>query len=80
MAGETGRSALNLAVAMNARGGPGIVLASTAFGAGIIDARLYTTFVMLAVVTSLIAGTWLQRTIAAAPATAREGADALAHG
>ncbi len=80
LAGETGQSALNLAVAMNARGGPGIVLASTTFSAGIIDARLYTTFVMLAVVTSLIAGTWLQRTVAAAPAPAADGADALARG
>jgi K+:H+ antiporter len=78
VAGEPAHSALNLAVAMNARGGPGIVLASTAFAAGIIDARLYTTFVMLAVVTSLIAGTWLQRTIAVAPAPAADGADALA--
>jgi K+:H+ antiporter len=80
LAGETGRSAVNLAVAMNARGGPGIVLASTTFAAGIIDARLYTTFVMLAVVTSLIAGTWLQRTVAAAPTPAHEGADVLTAG
>jgi Kef-type K+ transport system membrane component KefB len=80
IAGEPGKSALNLAVAMNARGGPGIVLASTAFGAGIIDARLYTSFVMLAVVTSLVAGTWLQRTVAAAPLPAVDGADALARG
>jgi Kef-type K+ transport system membrane component KefB len=80
LAGESRRSALDFAVAMNARGGPGIVLASTAFGAGIIDARLYTTFVMLAVVTSLIAGTWLQRTMASAPASARDAADVLAAG
>jgi Kef-type K+ transport system membrane component KefB len=78
--GESARSAVNLAVAMNARGGPGIVLASTTYAAGIIDARLYTTFVMLAVVTSLIAGTWLQRTVAAAPQPASDGADALARG
>jgi hypothetical protein len=56
------------------------VLASTTYAAGIIDARLYTTFVMLAVVTSLIAGTWLQRTVAAAPLPAADGADALARG
>ena len=78
LGGESSRSAVNLAVAMNARGGPGIVLASTTYAAGIIDARLYTTFVMLAVVTSLIAGTWLQRTVAAAPLPAADGADALA--
>ena len=80
LGGESSRSAVNLAVAMNARGGPGIVLASTTYAAGIIDARLYTTFVMLAVVTSLIAGTWLQRTVAAAPLPAADGADALARG
>ena len=80
LGGESSRSAVNLAVAMNARGGPGIVLASTTYAAGIIDARLYTTFVMLAVVTSLIAGTWLQRTVAAAPKPAADGADALARG
>jgi Kef-type K+ transport system membrane component KefB len=80
LGGESARSAVNLAVAMNARGGPGIVLASTTYAAGIIDARLYTTFVMLAVVTSLIAGTWLQRTVAAAPLPAADGADALARG
>ena len=33
-AGETNGSSWNLAVAMNARGGPGIVVASTAFAAG----------------------------------------------
>jgi Kef-type K+ transport system membrane component KefB len=78
--GEDRKSAVNLAMAMNARGGPGIVLASTAFGAGIIDEGFYTTLVMLAIVTSLIAGTWLQRTMAPAPAPAHEGVDALAAG
>ncbi len=65
--GERHESAMNLAAAMNARGGPGIVLASTAYAAGIIDQTFYATLVMLAVVTSLIAGAWLQRT-AATPA------------
>ena len=64
IAGEPRSSAVNLAMAMNARGGPGIVLASTAFGAGIINDSFYTTLVMLAIVTSMIAGTWLQRTTA----------------
>lgn len=61
VAGETPPAALNLAVALNARGGPGIVLASTASAAGIIDGDLYTTLVLLSVVTSLAAGYWLQR-------------------
>jgi Kef-type K+ transport system membrane component KefB len=80
LGGEPRRSAVNLAMAMNARGGPGIVLASTAFGAGIIDERFYTTLVMLAIVTSLIAGTWLQRAMASEPVPAHDGADALATG
>jgi K+:H+ antiporter len=78
--GEPRTSAVNLAMAMNARGGPGIVLASTAFGAGIIDEHFYTTLVMLAIVTSMIAGTWLQRAMASEPAPARDAADALATG
>ncbi len=61
LARESHRGAVNLAVALNARGGPGIVLASVAFDALIINARFYTTLVLLAIVTSLAAGTWLGR-------------------
>jgi Kef-type K+ transport system membrane component KefB len=61
VAGETGRSSLNLAVAMNARGGPGIVLASVAYAAGIVNEPFYAILVMLAIVTSLMAGAWLER-------------------
>jgi Kef-type K+ transport system membrane component KefB len=75
--GEPRNSAVNLAMAMNARGGPGIVLASTAFGAGIIDERFYTTLVMLAIVASLIAGTWLQRTMAGRRAEVPDTGDIL---
>jgi Kef-type K+ transport system membrane component KefB len=60
-AGETNASSWNLAVAMNARGGPGIVVASTAFAAGIIDQPFYAVLVLLAIVTSLLAGAWLER-------------------
>ena len=49
----------NLAVALNARGGPGIVVASVAYGAGIINRPFYAVLVMLAIVTSLFAGSWL---------------------
>lgn len=59
LGGETKRTAWNLAVATNARGGPGIVLASVAYGAGIINQNFYAALVMLAIVTSLIAGSWL---------------------
>jgi Kef-type K+ transport system membrane component KefB len=59
LAGETSGSSLNLAVALNARGGPGIVVASVAYAAGIIGQPFYAALVMLAVVTSLFAGSWL---------------------
>jgi Kef-type K+ transport system membrane component KefB len=59
MAGFRGLDIVNLAVATNARGGPGIVLASVAFDAGIINATFYTTLVLVAVLTSQIAGAWL---------------------
>jgi len=41
--------------------GPGIVLASTAFAAHIINATFFVSLVMLSVVTSLLAGSWLER-------------------
>ena len=58
-AGFRGLDLINLAVTTNARGGPGIVLASVAFDAGIISAQFYTTLVLAAVLTSQIAGAWL---------------------
>ncbi len=59
LAGFRGLDLMNLAITTNARGGPGIVLASVAFEAGIISPKFYTTLVLAAVLTSLIAGTWL---------------------
>jgi Kef-type K+ transport system membrane component KefB len=59
-AGFRGLDLINLAITTNARGGPGIVLASVAFDAGIISARFYTTLVVAAVVTSQFAGAWLE--------------------
>ena len=50
---------INLAITTNARGGPGIVLASVAFDAGIISPKFYTTLVLAAVLTSQMAGAWL---------------------
>ena len=58
-AGFRGLDLINLAVTTNARGGPGIVLASVAFDAGIISPQFYTTLVIAAVLTSQIAGAWL---------------------
>jgi Kef-type K+ transport system membrane component KefB len=63
LAGDDNRSARNLAVALNARGGPGIVLASVSFDAGIINEEFYSALVMLAIVTSLMAGAWLERLV-----------------
>lgn len=62
-AGFRGRDLFNLAITTNARGGPGIVLASVAFDAGIISAEFYTTLVIAAVITSQIAGAWLEYTL-----------------
>jgi Kef-type K+ transport system membrane component KefB len=53
-------STANLAAALNTRGGPGIVLASVAFDAGIIDERFFITMVLTAVITSLFAGIWFR--------------------
>src|SRR3954462_2717063 len=60
LAGFRGLDVLNLAIATNARGGPGIVLASVAYDAGIINAAFYTTLVLAAVLTSQAAGAWLE--------------------
>jgi Kef-type K+ transport system membrane component KefB len=59
LAGFRGLDLINLAITTNARGGPGIVLASVAFDAGIISAKFYTTLVLTAVLTSQFAGVWL---------------------
>lgn len=59
LAGFRGLDVINLAITTNARGGPGIVLASVAFEAGIISPQFYTALVVAAVVTSQMAGAWL---------------------
>jgi Kef-type K+ transport system membrane component KefB len=60
LAGQDWLSSANLAVAMNARGGPGIVLATVAFELGIINEGFFTTLVLVAIATSLAAGYWLR--------------------
>jgi Kef-type K+ transport system membrane component KefB len=60
LAGFRGLDIVNIAITMNARGGPGIVLASVAYDAGIINASFYTTLVLAAVITSQVAGVWLR--------------------
>jgi len=60
LGGFRGLDMVNIALTTNARGGPGIVLASVAFDAGIINAAFYTALVITAVVTSQVCGAWLR--------------------
>ena len=60
VAGFKGLDAVNLAVATNARGGPGIVLASVAYEAAIISPVFYTTLILVSIFTSQAAGAWLE--------------------
>jgi Kef-type K+ transport system membrane component KefB len=59
-AGESRLACLNYAVAMNARGGPGIVLGSVALEAGIINLHFYAIVIMLSVISSIGAAIWLR--------------------
>lgn len=63
LAGFRGLDLINLAITTNARGGPGIVLASVAFDAGIISAKFYTALVLAAIITSQVAGAWLHQVL-----------------
>ena len=62
-AGESNASAINLAAALNARGGPGIVLAAVSYDAGIINENFFAILVLTAIVTSMAAGSWLGRVL-----------------
>jgi Kef-type K+ transport system membrane component KefB len=53
-------TSFNLGLAINNRGGPGIVLSSVAYTAGIINQEFFAILVMLALVTSWLPGTWLR--------------------
>jgi len=57
-------TSFNFAVAMNTRGGPGIVLATIAYDLGIISATFFVTMVLIAIFTSLLAGTWFRFVLA----------------
>ena len=63
LAGERPVGARNLAAALNCRGGPGIVLASLAFDAGIVNGAFYAMLVLLAMITSIAAGSWLETVV-----------------
>ncbi len=60
LAGFRGLDLVNIALTTNARGGPGIVLASVAYDAGLINGAFFTTLVLTAVITSQMAGAWLR--------------------
>jgi hypothetical protein len=45
---------------MNARGGPGIVLATVAFDMGIINQTFFVALVLIAIITSMLAGWWFR--------------------
>ena len=51
---------LNFAVTMNARGGPGIVLATVAYSYKIISVEFFTVLILTTMLSSLIAGYWLR--------------------
>lgn len=53
-------TSLNFGIVMNARGGPGIVLSTVAYAAGIINQEFFAILVMLALITSWFAGSWLK--------------------
>jgi Kef-type K+ transport system membrane component KefB len=75
LAGFRGLDIVNLAMTCNARGGPGIVLASVAFDAGIINAPFFTALVCTAVITSQACGVWLDYVLRKGwPLLASEGA------
>lgn len=59
LAGRSLRWSIDLAMALNARGGPGIVLATTTLASGVVNRSFATAMVLLSVLTSQIAGIWL---------------------
>ncbi len=54
------RSKINFAITMNARGGPGIVLATVAYSYDIISLEFFTVLILTTMLSSLIAGYWLR--------------------
>lgn len=54
------KSIVNFAITMNARGGPGIVLATVAYSYKIINIEFFTVLILTTMLSSLIAGYWLR--------------------
>ena len=51
---------MNFAITMNARGGPGIVLATVSYGAGIISLEFFTVLILTTMLSSMTAGYFLR--------------------
>ena len=59
------KTKMNFAITMNARGGPGIVLATVAYSYNIISLEFFTVLILTTMLSSMIAGyflRWQQRT------------------
>ena len=54
------KTVMSLGITMNARGGPGIVLATTAFSYNIINIEFFTVLILTTMLSSAIAGYWLR--------------------
>lgn len=54
------KAVVSLGITMNARGGPGIVLATTAYTNGIISVEFFTVLIITTMLSSAIAGYWLR--------------------
>jgi len=63
LAKEDWLSSFNIAVAMNARGGPLIVLATVTLDLRIINQTFFVTLILIALATSLLAGSWFRYVI-----------------
>lgn len=61
LAGLPARPTFHLAIALNARGAMGVVLATIAFDAQLVNAVSYAILVVVALLTSQLAGWWLFR-------------------
>ena len=51
---------LNFCITMNARGGPGIVLATVAYANNIINLEFFTVLILTTMLSSMIAGYFLR--------------------
>jgi Kef-type K+ transport system membrane component KefB len=54
------KTVISLGITMNARGGPGIVLATTAYAYNIINIEFFTVLILTTMLSSALAGYWLR--------------------